>query len=118
MRSEHGRDEKQRHRPGYTPFRPVSLMILAAIVVVLFAGLNYVFVKDNPSRLAGFLMMILLFFFIAAVLAIDDIGRIITKSLTRRNQIYRDTLGDKEFRDELREEVHRHLQEDDTPADE
>ena len=107
MKSE--RDKEQTGRKKEAFFRPVSIMVLAAIVVVVLMGLNYIFVKDSPERFAGFLMMNFLFFFIAVVLAIDDIGRIITASVKRRHEIYSDTLGDQEFHDQLREEVRRHL---------
>ena len=107
MKSE--RDKQQTGRKKEDFFRPVSIMVLAAIVVVVLMGLNYVFVKDNPERFAGFLMMNFLFFFIAVVLAIDDIVRIITASFKQRNEIYSDTLGDQEFRNQLREEVQRHI---------
>jgi len=102
-------DKKQTGRKKEDFFRPVSIILLAAIVVVVLMGLNYVFVKDNPERFAGFLMMNFLFFFIAVVLAIDDIVRIITASVKQRNEIYSDTLGDQEFCEQLREEVHRHM---------
>jgi len=102
-------DKKQTRWTKNSFFRPVSIIVLAAIVVVVFMGLNYIFVKDNPERFAGFLMMNFLFFFIAAVLAIDDIVRIVSASVKRRREIYRDTLGDKEFCNQLREEVRRHL---------
>ena len=109
MRSRQDKDKKQTRRAKNTFFRPVSIMVLAAIVVMVFMGLNYIFVKDNPERFAGFLMMNFLFFFIAVVLAIDDIVRIITASVKQRREIYRETLGDKEFCNQLREEVRRHL---------
>ena len=109
MKLRQDKDDKQSSRPGNAFFRPVSIMVLAAIVVVLFMGPTYVFVRHNPERFAGFLMMNFLFFFVAAVLAIDDIVRIITASVKRRREIYLDTLGDKEFYDQLREEVRRNL---------
>ncbi len=107
MKSQRDKEPAGRKKEGF--FRPVSIMILAAIVVVVLMGLNYIFVKDNPERFAGFLMMNFLFFFIAVVLAIDDIARIITASVKQRHEIYSDTLGDQEFCNQLREEVHRHL---------
>ena len=104
-----GSDKEQHGRKKGDFFRPVSIIVLAAIVVVVLVGLNYIFVKDNPERFAGFLMMNFLFFFIAVVLAIDDIVRIITASVKQRHEIYSETLGDQEFCDQLREEVQRHI---------
>jgi len=109
MRLRQDKDNDMARRTRRRLFRPVSTVVLAAIVVVLFLGLNYIFVKDNPERFAGFLMLNFLFFFLATVLAIDDIVRIITASVTRRHEIYRRTVGDEQFRSRLRDEVRRHL---------
>jgi hypothetical protein len=96
-------------RLGGALFRGVSGVMLMAIVVVLFMGVNIVFVRDNPHRFAGFLILLFVFFFVAAVLAIDDMGRIATAALKRRHEIYRGTVGDAAFYGELRREVRRHL---------
>ncbi|MCD6287811.1 MAG: hypothetical protein J7M12_01725 [Candidatus Hydrogenedentes bacterium] len=91
-------------------FRGVSGIMLLAAVVVLFLGLNILFVRDDPHRFAGLLILLFVFFFVAAVLALDDIGRITMAAVERRHDIFRRTVGDSTFYGELRYEVRRHTE--------
>jgi hypothetical protein len=81
--------------------RPVSFYLLIAMVIVLLLGIQMANYRDDPWRFALVLSLMFVFFFVAMVRAVIDCGEIVRRHLAERRELYRTTLGDKEFMSEL-----------------
>jgi len=81
--------------------RPFSFYLLLAIIVVLLLGLQIIHVKENPRQFAFLLSLLFIFFFAVMVRAIVDFGEIAKRHVSKREKLYRTTLGDDEFVSEL-----------------
>ena len=85
--------------------RPASFYSAFAIVVVLLLGLQLGQVRDNPPRFAFVLALMFVFFFVVMARAIFDVGALIRKHFSERQQAFKATLGDKDFAAKLGERV-------------
>ncbi len=93
-------------------YRPVSLFLLFAIMIVALLGLQVVDLRDNPKKFALFLSLNFLFFFVVIGRAIIDCIEILKRSLKDRRDLYDTTLGDREFTTELGRRVAEKQQHD------
>jgi hypothetical protein len=82
-------------------YRPVSLFLLFAIMIVALLGVQVIDIRDNPKKFALFLSLNFLFFFVVIWRAIIDCFEILKRSLKDRRDVYDATLGDREFTAEL-----------------
>ena len=81
--------------------RPVSFYLLFAILFALLLGVRIVYVQDDPVRFASFLTLFFILFFFVLVRAIIDLFDILRRHFTERERVFRSTLGETEFAEEL-----------------
>ncbi len=81
--------------------RPVSFYLLFAIIAVLLLGAPLLDARSDPRRFAFFLVLYFVFFFAVIVRALLDAFEIIRGHLREQRRLYRDTLGDAEFAENL-----------------
>lgn len=85
--------------------RPMSFYLLLAIPVALVLGSQMAFVRETPGRFAFFLALFFVFFFAVLVGAIVDFFDIARRHFHEREKVFRSTLGDADFAEELGERV-------------
>lgn len=77
--------------------RPASVYLLFAILLVVLLGVQIVYVWDNPKQFALFLSLNFLFFFVVMFRAIVDFFEILRSHFREQENLFRNTLGEKEF---------------------
>jgi len=87
--------------PETKPLRPLSIILLAAIFTMLLLGLSYYYIRKSPDKLAYYLIAQFVFFFLVTILAIDDAVKLYDHYIERKRVIYKDTVGEESFRNEL-----------------
>ena len=85
--------------------RPISVYLMIAIFAVVLLGSQVVYIWEDPKRLALFLSLNFLFFFVVAYRAIVDFFEIIRGHFREGESVFRDTLGDEEFVKKLGQKV-------------
>ena len=85
----------------------MSLYLLLAIILVLLLGLQMAQYREEPKKFALVLGCMFLFFFFVMVYAVLDAGQIIRGHVKENQKLFRSTLGDEEFLDELRDRVRK-----------
>ncbi len=85
--------------------RPVSAYLLLAVFIVTVLGTQVVHIRDDPMRLAQFLTINLLFFYLVIAWAIVDCGRIFRSYIREREAAFKHTLGEEAFVQQLRENL-------------
>lgn len=83
---------------GRTP----SFTLLMLVLGVALLGPQMVFFRDDPQRYGLILILTLAFFLVGMLIAIIECLRIFRKHLKQKEAVYRTTLGDPTFADELR----------------
>jgi hypothetical protein len=81
--------------------RPVSFYMLLSIPVVLVLGARMFEYREDPFRFLTVLGLMFLFFLIISAQAVRDFFAITRKHFHDRRAAYLETLGDREFIDEL-----------------
>lgn len=81
--------------------RPFSVYLLFAMLIVIVLGSQIVYVRDNPREFAFFLTLNFIFFFVVAYRAIVDFFEIARNHFREKEAVFRDTLGEPEFVQEL-----------------
>lgn len=79
----------------------VSFFLLLIVIAVLALSTQLIQVRDNPKRFGFVLILLFVFFFVVILRALVDAIEILRGHFSEREKIYRSTLGDKEFVDEL-----------------
>jgi len=85
--------------------RPFSYYLLLAMPVFLLVGAPIARALHDPRALFWFLTVNLLFFFAVMVAAVRDFRKIARGYFTEREQVYRNTLGDTDFAEQLGQRV-------------
>ncbi|MFO7776292.1 MAG: hypothetical protein R6W89_10875 [Candidatus Hydrogenedentota bacterium] len=91
--------------------RPASAYLLLAILAVTGLSTHVVHILDSPHRMALWLTLNLVFFFVVFVRAVFDCGEILRDYVVNRERAFRETLGDEEFV----ERMHQHVAHGDWP---
>ena len=91
--------------------RPVSFYLMFAILIVVLLGAQVIYVKDDPRRFAFFLSLNFLFFFVVLFRAIIDFFDIIRGHFRENEAVFRDTLGEDGFVNELGRRVREEKEE-------
>ncbi|MBX7259552.1 MAG: hypothetical protein K1Y02_24545 [Candidatus Hydrogenedentes bacterium] len=81
--------------------RPASAYLLVAIAVVLLLGYQIVYFREDPRRFAFFLILMFVFFFFVMLRAVIDFFEIARKHIRERGELFKTTIGEKEFIGEL-----------------
>jgi len=85
--------------------RPLSFYLLFAILAVVLLGAQIIHVREDPKRYALFLALNFAFFMVIIFLALLDCIGIIKAHFSERERLFRTTLGESEFVDQLRQRV-------------
>jgi uncharacterized membrane protein len=81
--------------------RPFSFYLILALFAMLPLGTVMIQSRDDPRRFALFLTLHLIFLFVLIVQAAFDLVEIAKNHFKEREKLYRTTLGDREFAEEL-----------------
>lgn len=81
--------------------RPMSFYLLIAMVVALLLGVQVVFFQHDPKRLAFFLTLNFVFFFVVMYRAIRDCFDILRSHFREREGLFSNTIGEPTFSNEL-----------------
>ena len=81
--------------------RPVSFYLMLAIIVVLLLGLQMAHYRGEPRRFALVLSAMFIFFFIVLWRAAVEAMDIIRRSYREERELFRSTLGNPEFNEQL-----------------
>lgn len=87
--------------------RPVSFYMLLSVPVVLVLGARLFEYRQDIDRFRAALTILFLFFLIISVQAVHDFFSITRRHLHERHAAYLETLGDREFINELGQRVKR-----------
>jgi hypothetical protein len=79
----------------------VSFYLVFAVLIAALLGTQVVFFQDDPKRFGLVLILQFIFFFIVIYRAIVDIAEIIRGHFSEKEEVYRSTIGDKEFAEQL-----------------
>ncbi|MEA3364559.1 MAG: hypothetical protein U9Q79_02875 [Candidatus Hydrogenedentes bacterium] len=88
--------------------RPLSFYLMLAIIVVLLLGLQMARYRDDPWRFALVLSAMFIFFVIVVWRASVEAMDIIRQGYREERELYRRTLGSREFAEELGKRVAEH----------
>lgn len=81
--------------------RPASSYLLLAILAVALLGVQFVHIRDDPRKFAFFLSLNFIFFFVVLFRALVDFFEIARDHFRERERLFRTTLGDEEFVEQL-----------------
>lgn len=81
--------------------RPVSFYLMFAILAVVLLGGQVVYVREDPRRFALFLILNFVAFFVIMMRALVDFMEIVRDHFKASGDLYRETLGDPGFAQEL-----------------
>ena len=81
--------------------RPFSVYLMLAMFVVILLGSQIYYIREDPKRFALFLSLNFAFFLVVTYRAIVDFFDILRSHFREREAVYRETLGDAEFVEEL-----------------
>lgn len=92
-----------RRRRSWLPWRrrPLSFFLLPAILVVVLLGVQFVHYREAPARFAFFLGLNIVFFFGVIFIALVECLEVLRNALAEERRIYRQTLGDRTFAEDL-----------------
>lgn len=90
---------------AWRPRRPVSLFLMAAMLVVLVLGAQVWYVIDDPKGFAFFLSLYFVFFFVVIGRATVDMFDIVREHVRDRERLFRDTFTGDGFSQELGQHV-------------
>jgi hypothetical protein len=94
--------------------RPLSFYLMLAIIVVLLLGLQMAHYRDNPRRFALVLSAMFIFFVVVVWRASVEAMEIFRQGYREERELYRSTLGNREFAEELGKRVaERNLEDSD-----
>jgi len=96
--------------------RPVSFYLLLAIIAVMLLGLQMARYRDDPLRFALVLSGMFIFFIVVVWRASVEAMEIIRESYREEREVYRSTLGKREFAEELGKRVAQHTIAGDDPG--
>ncbi len=99
--------------------RPVSFYLMLAIIVVLLLGLQMAHYRHDAMRFALVLSAMFIFFFVVLWRAAIEFFEILRRGYREEQELYRRTLGNPEFAEELGKRVAERPEEDpagDEPA--
>ena len=85
--------------------RSWSFFLLPAIIVVLILGLQMAQYRHEPGKFALVLGCMFVFFFFVMAYAVLEAGQILRGHVKENSKLFRSTLGEEEFLDELRHRV-------------
>ncbi len=85
--------------------RPFSVYLLLAILIVVLLGSQIVYVREDPKRFASFLTLNFVFFFLVLYRAIVDFFEIARNHFREKESLFRSTIGEPEFAQELGKSV-------------
>lgn len=86
---------------SWRPRRPVSLFLMAAMLVVLVLGAQVWYVIEDPRGFAFFLSLYFIFFLVVIGRATVDMFDIVREHMRDRERLFRDTFADDGFSQEL-----------------
>jgi hypothetical protein len=85
--------------------RPVSFYLMLAIIVVLLLGLQMAKYREDAQRFALVLSCMFIFFFLVVWRASVEFMDIIRRGYREERDLFRNTLGSREFAEELGKRV-------------
>ncbi len=88
--------------------RPVSFYLLFAMLLAVLLGVQIVYVREDPWRFALFLTLNFVFFMAVIIAALLDGIAIMRRSFRERERLFRNTLGEEQFTQQLREHIREH----------
>lgn len=92
--------------------RPVSFYLLLAMPVVLLLGANITQSMDSPKRFVFYLSALFVFFLVVLHRALVDFMEIARDHFHESERVYKTTLGDREFVDQLRTGIEKRRSDD------
>ncbi|HDP33680.1 MAG TPA: hypothetical protein ENN29_01070 [Candidatus Hydrogenedentes bacterium] len=91
--------------------RPLSFYLLLLIPVVLLLGAHIADYRDAPLRFVTLFALMLLFFWLIIVWALNDLFTLYRKHRSERRAVYLDTIGNPDFAATLGKEVRKNVPE-------
>jgi len=79
----------------------ISFYLVFAVFIVALLGTQVFFFRDDPKRFGFVLILQFIFFFVVIYRAIVDMAEIVRRHFSEKEQVYRSTIGDREFAEKL-----------------
>lgn len=81
--------------------RPFSIYLMLAMFVVILLGSQVYYIREDPKRFALFLSLNFAFFLVVTYRAIVDFFDILRSHFREKEALFRETLGEPDFVEEL-----------------